>query len=166
MKESKEDRFRRVVEARVNKLIKMLRLLGNCSGIVYAYTSDQVEQVFSTLQTELDNAHQRYMHADKKKRRFSLSDESEKQSDPSIGVQLPNGTTLRAVAYQQKNYPSINIYWDSKSEDSPELICFAEYNPERSPCHELCIAAYQSHREDTTYYKPYIRERENELCME
>ena len=32
MKESKIDRFRRVAEARVNKIIKMIRLLGNCSG--------------------------------------------------------------------------------------------------------------------------------------
>lgn len=39
MKESKIDRFRRVAEARVNKIIKMIRLLGNCSGTsVYAYT--------------------------------------------------------------------------------------------------------------------------------
>lgn len=29
MKETKEARFRRVAEARVNKLIRMLRLLGN-----------------------------------------------------------------------------------------------------------------------------------------
>ena len=49
MKESKEERFHRVVEARVNKLIKMLRLLGNCSGVAYAYTPEQVEQIFSTL---------------------------------------------------------------------------------------------------------------------
>ena len=32
MKETKEARFCRVAEARVNKLIRMLRLLGNCSG--------------------------------------------------------------------------------------------------------------------------------------
>ena len=161
MKESKEDRFRRVVEARVNKLIKMLRLLGNCSGIAYAYTPEQVEQMFTTLQTELDRAHKRYLHAGRKKKRFSLSDDSEPQEAaeaPYVTIRLPDGTALRAVAYQQKDYPSINIYWDSEREESPELICFAEYNPERSPCHELCIAAYQSHREDTTYYKPYLKE--------
>lgn len=170
MKESKEDRFRRVVEARVNKLIKMLRLLGNCSGIAYAYTPDQVEQVFAALQTELDNAHQRFAHSGKGKKRFSLSDEPEQkaatQENPSIGIPLPDGTSLRAVAYQQEDYPSINIYWDSEREESPELICFAEYNPERSPCHELCIAAYQSHKEDTTYYKPYIKEGDEPSCTE
>lgn len=34
MRESKPDRFRRVAEARVNKIIKMVRLLGNCSNIL------------------------------------------------------------------------------------------------------------------------------------
>lgn len=38
MKETKNARFRRVAEARVNKIIRMLRLLGNCSGTnTYAY---------------------------------------------------------------------------------------------------------------------------------
>ena len=48
MKESKTDRFRRVAEARVNKIIKMIRLLGNCSGTgVYEYTDTQVAYIFS-----------------------------------------------------------------------------------------------------------------------
>ena len=48
MKESKADRFRRVAEARVNKIIKVIRLLGNCSGTsVYAYTDAQVAYLFS-----------------------------------------------------------------------------------------------------------------------
>lgn len=50
MKESKTDRFRRVAEARVNKIIKMIRLLGNCSGTgVYEYTDTQVAYIFSSL---------------------------------------------------------------------------------------------------------------------
>lgn len=47
MKESKEDRFCRVAEARVNKIIKMMRLLGNCSNnAVYAFSPEQVEKFF------------------------------------------------------------------------------------------------------------------------
>ena len=47
MKESKIDRFRRVAEARVNKIIKMIRLLGNCSGTgVYEYTDTQKTSFF------------------------------------------------------------------------------------------------------------------------
>lgn len=42
-KESKEDRFRRLAEARVNKILQLFRLLGNLSWTgTYAYTRDQV----------------------------------------------------------------------------------------------------------------------------
>ena len=48
MNESKTDRFRRVAEARVNKIIKMIRLLGNCSGTgVYEYTDTGGIHLFS-----------------------------------------------------------------------------------------------------------------------
>lgn len=61
MKETKEARFRRVAEARVNKLIRMLRLLGNCFGTnTYAYDDDAVEQIFTELQVELDRARERF----------------------------------------------------------------------------------------------------------
>lgn len=45
MREPKEDRFRRIAEARVNKIIDMVKLLGNCSYKGnYAYSEQQVEQ--------------------------------------------------------------------------------------------------------------------------
>lgn len=61
LKESKSDRFIRIAQARVNKLIHMIRLLGNCSATGnYEFTDDQVEQIFSTLHTELFKARKRY----------------------------------------------------------------------------------------------------------
>lgn len=161
MRESKEERFHRVAEARTNKAISMIRLLGNCSNsMVYVSRPDQVEQIFAALQTELDRARKRFVNSAGRRKRFSLSEEPEPETttEPSIQISLPDGTALRAVAYQQDDYPAINIYWDSRRDESPELICFAEYNPERSPCHELCAAAYQADKEDTTYYKPYVPE--------
>lgn len=78
MKESKIDRFRRVAEARVNKIIKMIRLLGNCSGTsVYAYTDAQVAYIFSALQSELDKAKRRFRKPSLGKHRFSLADTNE-----------------------------------------------------------------------------------------
>lgn len=66
MKESKEDRFCRVAEARVNKIIKMMRLLGNCSNnAVYAFSPEQVEQIFETLQFELKQARKQYIQTTK-----------------------------------------------------------------------------------------------------
>ena len=46
-KEAKSERFVRLAEARVNKIIKMVRLLGNLSwSSNYEYTTDQVAQIF------------------------------------------------------------------------------------------------------------------------
>lgn len=57
VKESKEDRFHRVAEARTNKILSMIRLLGNCSNpMVYTSSPEQVEQIFTALQTEFDKA--------------------------------------------------------------------------------------------------------------
>lgn len=162
MKESKADRFRRVAAARVNKIIKMIRLLGNCSNpAVYAFTGEQVQQIFSTLRDELERAQKRYTQSDKK--RFSLTEEQSASLPefPTIVLPLPDGSWLRAVAYENDSFPAINIYWDTDSEEIDGPICFAEYNPERSPCYEVCIGAYQSNQEDTTYYKPYRAERES-----
>ena len=165
MTESKEDRFRRVAEARVNKIIKMIRLLVNCSQTgCYAYTSTQVAQIFDALQNELNTARERFLYASRKgKKRFSLSDTVPKQ-DPGgqkLYLSLPDGTTLRATAHCGTDYPAINIdRIDSDGEE--DLVCFAEFNTERGDHGMLCIGAYQRDQEDTTYYEPYdTAERES-----
>lgn len=159
MKESKADRFRRVSEARVNKTIRMVRLLGNCSrGGTYAYTEDQVEQIFSALQTELDMARERFANpGNTGRQRFSRSDDTASAVlPPQISIKLPDGSTLRATDYPNSDYPSINIEQVTGEDEIVELVCFAEFNPERSTGGKLCIGAYQSHQDDTTYYEPYI----------
>lgn len=158
--ESKEDRFRRLAEARVNKIQDLLRLLGNLSWTgCYAYSSDQVEQIFSFLQTELENAKDRFIQARKQERNaFSLRDSqepTEERKDPGLVLPLPDGTSLRAVGYPSDSYPSINIYWDNGVNDPTEVLCFVEYNPEKQGCERVCIGAYCSDKEDTIYYAPY-----------
>ena len=115
MRESKAERFRRVAEARVNKIIKMVRLLGNCANPqTYAYDAAQSEKIFAALQDELGAAKERFSDLGKNgKKRFSLADPVEPAGDvlPQISMQLPDGTTLRATAYQDAVYPSINIEW-------------------------------------------------------
>lgn len=160
MRESRADRFCRVAEARVNKIIKMVRLLGNCANTsVYAFTEDQVTQIFSTLQKELDHAQKRYTQHQKKK--FSLSEKSNTCQTELTGItlSLPDGSKLRAVAYEGDAFPAINIYWDTELDTVDGPICFAEFNPERREGFEVCIGAYQSDQEDTTYYEPYMAER-------
>lgn len=162
MRESKSDRFCRVAEARVNKIIKMVRLLGNCSGIAYEHTPNQVQKIFGTLQTELDCAKRRFNTLAKKK--FSLSDNVNVDTPEYQEIVLPlsDGTYLKAVAITDDNFPAINIYWNCGVENPEGVICFAEYNPERNPGHEVCIGAYQSDEDDTIYYKPYMAERDSD----
>ena len=163
-KESKEDRFRRLAEARVNKIIAMIRLLGNLSSrSIYAYTLEQVEQIFTALQLELNRAKARFLQSPGQgKKRFSLSNPADaketvpEEEPPAFVISLPDGTYLRAVGYQNIGYPCINIYWDNGINEPTEPLCFVEFNPEREGKQRVCIGAYRADEEDTTYYEPYI----------
>lgn len=162
MKESKADRFRRVAEARVNKIIKMIRLLGNCSGTgVYEFTDAQAAYIFSALQSELDKAKKRFRKPSLGKHRFSLTDTNEFDDDrplePTIALALPDGSYLRAVVYEDDHFPAINIYWDHDSGKASELLCFAEYNSERDEGAQICIGTYVSDEDETQYYAPYMQ---------
>lgn len=168
MKEPKADRFRRVAKARVNKIIKMTRLLGNCSGTgVYEYTDAQVAYIFSALQAELDRTKRRFYRPAVGKHRFSLTDakgnNNDKALEPTIVLALPDGSYLRAVVYEDDHFPAINIYWDRDGGEASELLCFAEYNSERDGGAQVCIGTYASDEDETQYYAPYMAERNHGL---
>lgn len=166
-KENKEDRFRRLAEARVNKIIPMIRLLGNLSNKgFYAYTRHQVEQIFTALQLELVKAKMRFLQPKgKRNKRFSLNEpydltEARTAEDhPACVIPLPDGTYLRAVGFPNEDYPAINIYWDNGINAPTEILCFVEFNHEKQGNMRVCIGAYRSNEEDTTYYEPYMAER-------
>ena len=65
-KETKDERFRRLAEARVNKILDLFRLLGNLSGTAnYIYSKEQVERIFTTLQLALVKTKMRLLHGAK-----------------------------------------------------------------------------------------------------
>ncbi len=178
--ESKSERFRRVAEARTNKIIKMIRLLGNCSNrLVYTYEKEQVHQIFTAIREETDKAFQSFLTPKKAyRKRFSLSESGESpigvvpvacqegdvsQIDrPTIRLQLPDGTALLAECFAEDEYPGINVSWVSGRKQKlgmkSELLCTVEYDSDRSPGHEVSVVAYQSHDEEPIYCKPYIME--------
>lgn len=161
--ERKDERFRRLAEARVNKILDQFRLLGNLSlTSTYKYSQDQVEQIFTTLQLELTKAKIRFLQSqDRVKKRFSLSepyaveDPLVKCDHPAFTIPLPDGTYLRAVGFPGNDYPSINIYWDNGINDPTDTLCFVEFNHEKEGDMRVCIGAYRSDEEDTAYYAPY-----------
>ncbi|MCH5264795.1 MAG: hypothetical protein J1F02_02770 [Lachnospiraceae bacterium] len=66
--ESKREKFVRIAEARTNKIINMIQLLGNCSNqSLYEYSQKDVNKIFSAIQAELDEAKNRYSKQDSQK---------------------------------------------------------------------------------------------------
>jgi hypothetical protein len=71
--ETKRQRFVRLAEARTNKILEMMRLLGNCSSKSnYEYTEDDVRKIFAVLEKELKNTKNRYLGVESKEERFTL----------------------------------------------------------------------------------------------
>jgi hypothetical protein len=55
--ESKTERFIRIAESRTNKIIDMVRLLGNLSNkAVYDYEKDDIEKIFRAIDIEIKQA--------------------------------------------------------------------------------------------------------------
>lgn len=70
--ESKNEKFCRIAEYRTNKILDMLRLLGNCSNrSSYEYSEEQVEQIFKAIAQATDTAKSRFM-AKKEDKTFRL----------------------------------------------------------------------------------------------
>ena len=66
--ETKRENFVRLAEARTNKIINMVQLLGNCSNTSqYEYTQKDVDKIFKALQFELDEAKKRFSKQDSEK---------------------------------------------------------------------------------------------------
>lgn len=71
--ESKRERFLRLAEARTNKILDMLQLLGNCSSKAnYEYTDEDIKKIFGALERELKNTKNRFMGVEQKENRFTL----------------------------------------------------------------------------------------------
>ncbi|WP_195463289.1 hypothetical protein [Anaerotruncus colihominis] len=66
--ESKRERFVRLAEARTNKIIDMIQLLGNCANAnTYEYTQQDVDQIFSAIEAELREAKKKYQKVESNK---------------------------------------------------------------------------------------------------
>ena len=71
--ETKRERFVRIAENRTNKIIDMLRLLGNCANKTnYDYTETDVNKIFNTLEKELRTAKMKYTASGSDEEKFKL----------------------------------------------------------------------------------------------
>ena len=66
--ETKREKFVRIAEARTNKIINMIQLLGNCPNQnLYEYSQKDVNKMFAAIQSELDEAKKRFSKQDSQK---------------------------------------------------------------------------------------------------
>lgn len=76
MKETKHERFCRVVEKRMAELIDCFEKLGNCSARVsYEYTEEELQQIYEELDYQMMRLKERFAG----KRVFSLSASEESE---------------------------------------------------------------------------------------
>lgn len=73
-RETKREKFVRLAEARTNKIIDMLQLLGNCSNSsAYDYSQEDVDKIFSAIECEVKEARKKFNKIESKKStRFTL----------------------------------------------------------------------------------------------
>lgn len=72
--ETKREKFVRLAEARTNKIIDMLQLLGNCSNSsTYEYTQQDVDKIFAAIEAEVREAKKKFAKTESVKgTRFTL----------------------------------------------------------------------------------------------
>ena len=71
--ESKRERFVRIAENRTNKIINMIRLLGNCSYKGnYEYTDEDVQKIFAAIDKELKNTKNKFYQNEAEEPKFKL----------------------------------------------------------------------------------------------
>ena len=67
------ERFVKVAERRTKQILKLLRLLGNCSNrSAYEFKPKEVEKIFDRIQLELDMSRARFQ--DRREIEFSLEE--------------------------------------------------------------------------------------------
>lgn len=71
--ETKREKFVRLAEARTNKIIDMIRLLGNCSNKSnYDYTDADIQKIFTAIDKEIKNTKLKFSVSEIEDDRFRL----------------------------------------------------------------------------------------------
>lgn len=67
MKETRRQRFKRIAGARTNKILDMLKLLGNCSNTGnYEYSENDVKKIFNAIESEVKASKTKFIKSTKK----------------------------------------------------------------------------------------------------
>lgn len=73
MSKDKKDNFKRIAEARTNKILSSISLLGNLSNkSYYEYTDEQIDNIFEAIQSELIKQKEKFESNGRNKKKFRL----------------------------------------------------------------------------------------------
>lgn len=71
IKETAEERFKRLATRRTNEILRKVRILGNCSNRqAYKYTEEDVDKIFSVIENAVKKAKAKFHFP--KKEEFKL----------------------------------------------------------------------------------------------
>lgn len=71
--ETPHDKFRRLAEARVNRALNDIRLIGNLSNKNnYDYTNEEVDKIFRALDSEMKQVKARFLEGARRESEFRL----------------------------------------------------------------------------------------------
>lgn len=71
--ETKYEKFRRLAENRTNKIIDMIRLLGNLSSkSTYEYSDKDINKIFTSIEKELKIAKVKFSDIEDTNKKFKL----------------------------------------------------------------------------------------------
>ncbi len=71
--ESKEDRFKRLAELRVNRALDKIRLIGNLASSQYEFSAEQIEKIFVAIQAAIADVEEKFQkRLDHKRKQFEL----------------------------------------------------------------------------------------------
>ena len=59
--ESKREKFIKLTELRVNRIMEDLRLLGNCANAyMYEYTDEDIDKIFNAIEEEISTCKKKF----------------------------------------------------------------------------------------------------------
>ena len=73
VKESKEQSFNRLAKVRTEKVLKAMRILGNCSNRAnYSYTKEQIDKISESLYESLGNMLSKFVQSKQEQESFTF----------------------------------------------------------------------------------------------
>ena len=73
IEENRHTRFKRLAEARTEKVLDMLDLIGNLSNkSFYEYSDEEIKAIFNAIEKSVKENKEKFNKNNKKKRRFTL----------------------------------------------------------------------------------------------